>query len=402
MGGSPRERVSPGDPKGKGAEGQEQEGVLLVALVRPLRVQRPEVGRTGDLGLPFPPSYAVSGWCSWRQVVGSGSDTSLCCFSEVMSIWDSTSEYMLQQFALKKVGCPSPSSCMLVSVRCQQSLPPRCHRVTPSVPFDENPGGSLRCDGAASAAAGAGGEFVQKRLQAFLATTIPPCWEAEASRKPGALLRASAIAQRPTLKSVHSSKVFVCLAFSFLLRYEGKRRKNHGLLVSGPDPKLSEESPPSPLHLWSRQSTFVHPNLHLCSSALYWFQGVAVDVLGTFYILRKRICEGTRPMIVPRFHLSQRVAQAHGLIYTNSDIPGKALTQALLALAAVPACEFAVEERPRKPAVALQENISPGAQPLRIRCAKGVCLGELASQQHCVQYISPSPLTCLAVGSPWS
>ncbi|XP_048814667.1 uncharacterized protein LOC125699302 isoform X2 [Lagopus muta] len=50
-------------------------------------------------------------------------------------------------------------------------------------------------------------------------------------------------------------------------------------------------------------------------------KGVAVDVLGTFYILRKRICEGTRPMIVPRFHLSQRVAQAQGLIYTNSDIP---------------------------------------------------------------------------------
>ena len=71
---------------------------------------------------------------------------------------------------------------------------------------------------------------------------------------------------------------------------------------------------------------------------------MAVDVLGTFYILRKRICEGTRPMIVPRFHLSQRVAQAQGLIYTISDIPGKALAQALLALAAVPACEFAVEE----------------------------------------------------------
>ncbi|XP_052542638.1 coiled-coil domain-containing protein 81-like [Tympanuchus pallidicinctus] len=50
-------------------------------------------------------------------------------------------------------------------------------------------------------------------------------------------------------------------------------------------------------------------------------KGVAVDVLGTFYILRKRICEGTRPMIVPRFYLSQRVAQAQGLIYTNSDIP---------------------------------------------------------------------------------
>ncbi|XP_021264623.1 coiled-coil domain-containing protein 81-like isoform X2 [Numida meleagris] len=50
-------------------------------------------------------------------------------------------------------------------------------------------------------------------------------------------------------------------------------------------------------------------------------KGVAIDVLGIFYILRKRICEATRPMIVPRFHLSPRVAQAQGLIYTNSDIP---------------------------------------------------------------------------------
>lgn len=155
-----------------------------------------------------------------------------------------------------------------------------------------------------------------------------------------------------------------------------------------------EERPPSPLHLRSRQSTFVHPSLHLCSSALCWFQGVAVDVLGTFYILRKRICEGTRPMIVPRFHLSQRVAQAQGLIYTNSDIPGKALAQALLTLAAVPACEFAVEERPRKLAVALQENISPGAHPLHMRCAKSVCLGVLASRQHCMQCIPPSDLPC--------
>lgn len=117
-----------------------------------------------------------------------------------MSIWDSTSEYMLQQFALKKVGCPSPSSCVLVSLCCQQSPQPRGHRATPSIPSDETPGGSLRCDRAASAAAGAGGEFVQKRLQTFLAT-------AGASRKPGALLRASAIAQCPTLKSVRSSEV---------------------------------------------------------------------------------------------------------------------------------------------------------------------------------------------------
>lgn len=69
-------KVSPG-PKGKGAEGQEQEGVLLVALAHPLRLQRPEVPCTGDLGLPFPPSHAVSGW---RRVAGSASDTSLVAF----------------------------------------------------------------------------------------------------------------------------------------------------------------------------------------------------------------------------------------------------------------------------------------------------------------------------------
>lgn len=81
----------------------------------------------------------------------------------------------------------------------------------------------MRCDGAASAA-GASGEFVRKRLQAFLATTIPPCWKAEASRKSGALLRASAVAQRPTLKSVHSSKVFVWLFLSFcVMRERGER-----------------------------------------------------------------------------------------------------------------------------------------------------------------------------------
>ena len=38
------------------------------------------------------------------EPAGSEPDLSHPCFSEVMRIWDSVSEYMLQQFALKKVG----------------------------------------------------------------------------------------------------------------------------------------------------------------------------------------------------------------------------------------------------------------------------------------------------------
>uniref|UniRef100_A0A8C3GMC7 CCDC81 HU domain-containing protein n=1 Tax=Cairina moschata TaxID=8855 RepID=A0A8C3GMC7_CAIMO len=45
-------------------------------------------------------------------------------------------------------------------------------------------------------------------------------------------------------------------------------------------------------------------------------KGVAVDVLGVFYILQKH-----SSMVVPRFHLSERVAQAQGLSYASSDIP---------------------------------------------------------------------------------
>ncbi|XP_071883275.1 uncharacterized protein [Anas platyrhynchos] len=50
-------------------------------------------------------------------------------------------------------------------------------------------------------------------------------------------------------------------------------------------------------------------------------KGVAVDVLGVFYILQKHSGEVNRDMVVPRFHLSERVARAQGLSYTNSDIP---------------------------------------------------------------------------------
>ncbi|XP_047910135.2 coiled-coil domain-containing protein 81-like isoform X2 [Anser cygnoides] len=50
-------------------------------------------------------------------------------------------------------------------------------------------------------------------------------------------------------------------------------------------------------------------------------KGVAVDVLGVFYIQRKHSSEVNGDMVVPRFHLSERVAQAQGLSYTSSDIP---------------------------------------------------------------------------------
>lgn len=58
-------------------------------------------------------------------------------------------------------------------------------------------------------------------------------------------------------------------------------------------------------------------------------QGVAVDVLGVFYIERKHSSEVNGDMVVPRFHLSERVAQAQGLSYTSSDIPGRLKAQSL-------------------------------------------------------------------------
>ncbi|XP_068771755.1 uncharacterized protein [Struthio camelus] len=50
-------------------------------------------------------------------------------------------------------------------------------------------------------------------------------------------------------------------------------------------------------------------------------KGVALDVLGIFYVLRKHCSEVNREVIIPRFHLSPRVAQTHGLSYVNRDIP---------------------------------------------------------------------------------
>ncbi|XP_035200877.1 uncharacterized protein LOC118177340 [Oxyura jamaicensis] len=50
-------------------------------------------------------------------------------------------------------------------------------------------------------------------------------------------------------------------------------------------------------------------------------KGVAVDVLGVFYILRNHSSKVNRDMVVPRFHLSERVAQVQGLSYTSSNIP---------------------------------------------------------------------------------
>lgn len=66
-------------------------------------------------------------------------------------------------------------------------------------------------------------------------------------------------------------------------------------------------------------STFV-----LLKALLFSPQGVAVDVLGVFYILQKH-----SSMVVPRFHLSERVAQAQGLSYASSDIPGMPGAQSL-------------------------------------------------------------------------
>lgn len=52
-------------------------------------------------------------------------------------------------------------------------------------------------------------------------------------------------------------------------------------------------------------------------------------MLGVFYILQKHSGEVNRDMVVPRFHLSERVARAQGLSYTNSDIPGMPRAQSL-------------------------------------------------------------------------
>ena len=68
----------------------------------------------------------------------------------------------------------------------------------------------------------------------------------------------------------------------------------------------------------------MHLKLFICSSALRWFQGVAVDVLGVFYVLTKHSSEVNRDVIAPKFHLSERVAQAQGISHANRDIPGKA------------------------------------------------------------------------------
>lgn len=76
-----------------------------------------------------------------------------------------------------------------------------------------------------------------------------------------------------------------------------------------------------------------HSNEYMCpsksTSVLCSPQGVAVDVLGVFYILQKHSGEVNRDMVVPRFHLSERVARAQGLSYTNSDIPGMPRAQSL-------------------------------------------------------------------------
>ncbi|XP_072702380.1 coiled-coil domain-containing protein 81-like isoform X2 [Ciconia boyciana] len=50
--------------------------------------------------------------------------------------------------------------------------------------------------------------------------------------------------------------------------------------------------------------------------------GVAVDVLGVFYVLRRHSSEVTRDVVPPRFHLPERVAQAQGISHANRDIPG--------------------------------------------------------------------------------
>lgn len=66
-------------------------------------------------------------------------------------------------------------------------------------------------------------------------------------------------------------------------------------------------------------------HLNLFFSAPYWFQGVAIDVLGVFYVLRKHSSEMNVDVVAPKFHLSERVAQAQGISHANRDIPGKAV-----------------------------------------------------------------------------
>lgn len=68
----------------------------------------------------------------------------------------------------------------------------------------------------------------------------------------------------------------------------------------------------------------MHLTPFFCSSALCWFQGVAIDVLGVFYMLRERCSEANKDVITPQFHLSERVAEAQGISHANRDIPGKA------------------------------------------------------------------------------
>ncbi|XP_052542650.1 coiled-coil domain-containing protein 81-like isoform X2 [Tympanuchus pallidicinctus] len=95
---------------------------------------------------------------------------------------------------------------------------------------------------------------------------------------------------------------------------ENCQHKNPPRAVHSPQTMQPEQPVTEVMSIWDSTSEYMLQQFALKKA-------VAVDVLGTFYILRKRICEGTRPMIVPRFYLSQRVAQAQGLIYTNSDIP---------------------------------------------------------------------------------
>ncbi|XP_035757533.1 coiled-coil domain-containing protein 81 isoform X2 [Egretta garzetta] len=83
---------------------------------------------------------------------------------------------------------------------------------------------------------------------------------------------------------------------------------------AGSQPDLSCSCFSEVLRIWDSVSEYMLQQFALN-------KGVAIDVLGVFYVLRKHSSEMNVDVVAPKFHLSERVAQAQGISHANRDIP---------------------------------------------------------------------------------